>query len=131
MNENDPPLFFQHEANPCTMWKPDLYGRRISDFLLDVVLNALNLISYETAERSLKSEGWEYADLTAKESFMDCIKKANIDFAQMKRYGNSDDGESTLFCCCDSENGIFYTGRISKNGKQVPSVLYQISKKGG
>lgn len=130
MNENDPPLFWQHEADPCTMWKPDLYGRRISDFLLDVVLNALNLTSYETAERSLKSEGWEYTDLTAKESFENCMKKANIDFEQIKRYGNSDDGASKLFCCCDRENNIFYTGKISVNGKNIPSVLYQISKIG-
>lgn len=127
MDEPDPPLFWQHEANPLTMWTPAPNGEHLSDFLLDVVLNTLAMMDYETAEEALEELGWEYTELSLEEPFSDCINAAGIDLSQVKKFGHGSCIDFNLFCCCDEENKILYVGQIGIGDYEKESVLYQIS----
>ena len=129
MAEQDPPLLMHHEMDPCTVWGPlGEEGETVSDYLLDVVLNALALIDYETAEEALEALDWEYTELSLEEPFEACLQAAGIDLEQVKRYGRGNYDGIQLFCCYDEEREILYVGSIRSIDEENESILYQIAK---
>lgn len=131
MQEKNPPLYFHHEVDPCTLWRPDPTGKTISDFLLDVVLNELACIGYGTAEEALEEMGWEYTELSFEKAFDECIQEAQIDLNMVKQYGRCSYLGIKSFCCCDEEKNILYVGYVQDADADIDTddpVLYQISR---
>ena len=131
MQEENPPLYFHHEVDPYTLWRPDPTGRTIADFLLDVILNELACVDYETAEEALEEIGWEYTELSFEKAFEACIQEAQIDLDRVKQYGQCSRLGIKSFCCCDEEKNILYVGYVkdvdTDQDAEEP-VLYQISR---
>lgn len=127
MNQKDPPLYFHHEADSHLLWRQDENGERLSDFLLDVVLNALALTDYETAEEALEDMGWKYTDLSFEQDFQDCIQALKIDLSKIEKYGRGNCNNRKLFCCCDDAKRALYVGCIADPDMGEESTLYQIT----
>lgn len=128
MGEQDPPLFWHHEADDYMVWKPDPDGEKLSDFLLDVVLNVLALTEYDTAEDALEEMGWEYTELTLEKPLQDCLQECNIDLNKIKKYGRGNYNDIKLFCCYQENADVFYVGCIGEPGIKDENILYQISR---
>lgn len=139
LTQQDPPVYLQHEADPVTQWR--LAYDRLSDFLLENLLNALTLVAYETAEEALEEQGWQYTDYTmdylethAGEAEDDDIEQdAAVTEAALVRLGIDPDQinwrtsiyEGRTFCCYDEQNETFYTGLWEGNEE---NSLYSISR---
>lgn len=125
----DPPVYMNHEADEITEWR-QMY-EKLSDYLLEVVLNALNCEDYATAMEVLEEKGYCYRDyedymISASEEAEEesddledildedewnaqMLKDAGIDLERVyKRRGNS--GTNELFCCYDEEKKYLYLG---------------------
>lgn len=136
MDKDDPPVYLHHEADAPRQWR-DAYPS-VSEFLMDVLLTALTLLMYGTAEEALEELDWEYSDY-----FMECMEaiddedaddesgsevteetliKKGIDPAQVQWHTCTYEGK--VFCCWDEEANKFYTGCWDGNEE---NTLYTIS----
>lgn len=121
----DPPVYMNHEADKITEWR-QMY-EKLSDYLLEVVLNALNCEDYATAMEALEEKGYCYQDyedymigiaeesddledtLDEDEWHAQMLKDSGIDLDKVcKRRGNS--GTNELFFCYDEEKEYMYVG---------------------
>lgn len=138
LDKADPPVYLLHEADePEQKWR-DAYPS-LSVFLLDVMLTALTMVMYGTAEEALEERGWVYTDY-----FMECMEAADsedgndeeeaavteetlvkkgIDPKKVRWHECSYGGR--FFCCYDEEREIFYTGCWDGNEE---NTLYTISR---
>lgn len=136
MDQNDPPVYLQHEGNPPEVWEPAYQS--LSAFLLDVVLTALTMVMYETAEEALEEYGWTYSDY-----FMECmeamdeeaedesgsevteetLRKKGIDPEKVQWHECSYGGK--VFCCYDEAADALYTGCWDGNEE---NTLFTISR---
>lgn len=125
LEQADPPVYLHHEADEMTEWR-QMY-EKLSDYLLEVVLNALHCEDYSTAADMLEERGYRYLDfdtyemeLEEEEELLDeeewygqMLSESGIDLSKVyKRMSNS--GESELFCCYEEEKGFLYVGEISE-----------------
>lgn len=141
----DPPVYINHEANAITEWEK-MY-EKLSDYLLEVVLNALNCKDYETAMEALEEKGYCYHDyedymlkvaeegteesddlediLEEDEWQAQMLKASGIDLSKVyKRNGNYETNK--VFCCYNEEKKHLYIGNIED--EEISLVL--IYKKG-
>lgn len=131
LGQEDPPVFMSHEANAITDWR-QMY-ERLSDYLLEVVLNVLKYEDYDTAAEVLEERGYQYLDydnyvfaseeieeqkeeelLEEEEWQTQVFQESGIDLNQVyKRRSNNI--ESELFCCYEEEKEILYVGELTKD----------------
>lgn len=136
LTQPDPPVFMQHEAEPVTQWS-QVY-EKLSDFLLENLLNALTMIEYGTAEEALEELGWQYTDYVmdyieshgeeedAEEDAAadeQALTRLGIDPAQVNWRNSVYEGRA--FCCYDEESETFYTGLWDGNDE---NSLYLICR---
>ncbi len=136
LTQPDPPVFMQHEAEPATQWSQAY--EKLSDFLLENLLNALAMAEYETAEEALEELGWQYADyamgyIEAHAEEEDAEEDAAVDEQALVQFGidpsrvnwRNSVYEGRAFCCYDEQSEIFYTGLWDGNDE---NSLYLISR---
>ena len=136
LSQQDPPVFMQHEANPITQWS--LAYNKVSDFLLENLLNALTMVEYDTAEEALEELGWQCVDSTmdyiqahAEEEDAEehaavtekTLLQKGIDPAQLHWQDSVYEGRA--FCCYDEQTETFYAGLWDGNDE---NSLYVISR---
>lgn len=124
LQEEDPPVFMNHEADDITEWKK-MY-EHLSDYLLEAVLTALACIDYSTAQDALEEKGWEFLDYedyemddweedVEEDDLLDeaawqeqMLAKTGIDLNLVRPLTSA--GGQELFFCQDEEKGCFYLG---------------------
>ena len=125
LEQDDPYLYLQHEADPETVWKKQ--EKTISEFLLKVVLDVLSMVMYDTAEEALEELDWEYTELGWDD--WDDVDDENyglsVDEILEQKGVSLMEAQKTLcesfyqkvFCCYDEEEEIFYVGIIDDKGE--------------
>ncbi|MCI8572796.1 MAG: hypothetical protein HFF89_00025 [Oscillibacter sp.] len=137
LDQEDPPVYLQHEANPKTEWS--IAYETLSQYIREVVFNALALVDYETAEDEAEEFGWEYTDYLmdywdthAEDEEEDedgdsvteeTLRQKGIDPDRVEWCDCTNGGKT--FCCYDEEAGVFYTGRWDFDEE---NTLYTISR---
>ena len=58
--KDDPPVYWHKDADSFSMWK--LEHEKLSDFLLNVLIEALACVDYQSAEYELETKGWRYEE---------------------------------------------------------------------
>lgn len=123
LGKEDPPVFMNHEADHITEWK-QMY-QTLSDYLLEVVLNALKCVDYDTAMEALEEQGFCYLDyedylfeseeeeanLLDEETWQEQVwQESGIDLDRVYKRMSNHGGE--IFCCYEEEKEILYVGEI-------------------
>ena len=137
LDQEDPQVWQNHDFEPRYTWR--LANQCLTDFLMEVLMGALALVNYDTAEEALEARGWTYADYTmeyleahAEEEDDDedgssvdeqALLAKGIDPEQVRwrecPYGGR------LFCCADIEKGVLYAGRWDAGEE---NTLYTITR---
>ena len=60
LQKDDPPVYWHKDADSFSMWK--LEHEKLSDFLLNVLIEALACVDYQSAEYELETKGWRYEE---------------------------------------------------------------------
>jgi hypothetical protein len=60
LQKDDPPVYWHKDADSFSMWK--LGHEKLSDFLLNVLIEALACVDYQSAEYELETKGWRYEE---------------------------------------------------------------------
>ncbi len=119
LTQADPPVYFCHEEAPTT-W--NRLCDTVSQFLYEEVVLALLCSEYETAQRVLKRNGWQYLDcLEGNESVQQALEKKGIDVGQL--HPAAYNHEERWICVQNSDTQQIYVGRVSKHS----NILYEIS----
>lgn len=113
LEEADPPVYWHRGGDAYSQWR--LEYKTVSGFLLQVLVEALACVDYDTAETALEDLGWRYeeyfdlekGDWTASKAV---LKAQGISFAKLKKYPASNGGK--VFCCWDEDANVFYCGAI-------------------
>jgi hypothetical protein len=116
LEKDDPPVWRNHEADEITDWKK-MY-ETVSDFLLEMLLNALACIEYTTAKEELEEKGWVYQEgyeeeLTTEHGLAMVLQEYGIDFMQMRQFNSVTMGK--LSCCYEEEKNQFYLVDIEED----------------
>lgn len=124
ISKNDSPIFWHFEDDPIAVWKDDPNNDKISDFLLDELLNSLNLTNYNTAKRELDNIGWQHSELTLKAKFEDCIKTEKIDLTQIKKFGRRNYDIVTCFVAVKKKTILFMLDKLLMKMTKMINLFY-------
>lgn len=110
MEVDDPPVYWRKNGDDFSIWK--LENETLSDFLLNVLIEALACVDYQTAEYELETRGWrcqEYYDLKKDDwvASKSVLKRYGIDYSTVKKY-KANSGK--VFCCYDCAKNAFFVG---------------------
>lgn len=116
MGKDDPPVYWHKDGDDLSIWK--LESETLSDFLLNVLIEALACVDYQTAEYELETRGWrcqEYYDLKKDDwvASKSVLKRYGIDYSTVKKY-KANSGK--VFCCYDREKNAFFVGATGEGG---------------
>lgn len=114
LQENDPPVYWYKEGDSFSTWK--LENERLSDFLRNVLIEALACVDYQSAEYALEEKGWryeEYYDLKKRDwvATKSVLKRYGIDYSAIKKY-KANSGK--VFCCYDEDRNAFFVGSTAE-----------------
>ncbi len=112
LSENDPPVYWHKDSGTVSISEWKLEQEKLSDFLLNVLVEALNCVEYQSAEDALEVKGWsyeEYFDIKKDDwvASKSVLKKYGIDFSKLKKHKAS---SCKVFCCYDEERNAFFVG---------------------
>lgn len=104
------------------MWK--LENEKLSDFLLNVLIEALACVDYQSAEYELETKGWryeEYFDLKKDDwvASKSVLKRYGIDYAAIKKYKASN---GKVFCCYDENRNAFFVGSTAEGEMSLSAI---------
>ncbi len=127
LKEEDPPVYWHKYSDCITISEWKLEYEKLSDFLLNVLAEALACVDYQSAEDALEQKGWiyeEYFDIEKDDwvATKSVLKKYGINFSQLKKL-NANSGK--VFCCYDDEKNAFFVGDI-QNGEITLSAINRI-----
>ena len=122
LQKDDPPVYSHKDADGFSMWK--LENEKLSDFLLNVLIEALACVDYQSAEYELETKGWryeEYFDLKKDDwvAGKSVLKRYGIDYAAIKKYKAS---SGKVFCCYDEDRNALFVGSTAE-GEMSLSVI--------
>lgn len=122
LQQDDPPVYWHKDADSFSMWK--LEHEKLSDFLLNVLIEALACVDYQSAESELKTKGWryeEYFDLKKDDwvASRSVLKRYGIDYAAVKKYKA---GSGKVFCCYDENRNAFFVGSTAEGEMSLSAI---------
>ena len=122
LQKDDPPVYWHKNADGFSMWK--LENEKVSDFLLNVLIESLACVDYQSAEYELETKGWryeEYFDLKKDDwvASKSVLKRYGIDYAAIKKYKAS---SGKVFCCYDENRNALFVGSTAE-GEMSLSVI--------
>lgn len=120
--QDDPTIYWHKEDDGLANWRQE--NDRLSDFLLNVLIEALACLDYPSAEYALAAKGWryeEYFDLKKDDwvATKSVLKRYGIDYTRVKKYpANS----GRVFCCYDQERNAFFVGAIAEGEMTLSAI---------
>lgn len=122
MGKDDPPVYWHKDGDDLSIWK--LESETLSDFLLNVLIEALACVDYQTAEYELETRGWrcqEYYDLKKDDwvASKSVLKRYGIDYSTVKKY-KANSGK--VFCCYDREKNAFFIGATGEGELSLTAI---------
>ena len=122
MGKDDPPVYWHKGGDDLSIWK--LESETLSDFLLNVLIEALACVDYQTAEYELETRGWrcqEYYDLKKDDwvASKSVLKRYGIDYSNVKKY-KANSGK--VFCCYDREKNAFFVGATGEGELSLTAI---------
>lgn len=122
MEKDDPPVYWHKDGDDFSIWK--LENETLSDFLLNVLIETLACVDYQTAEYELEGRGWryqEYYDLKKDDwvASKSVLKRYGIDYSTVKKYKAS---SGKVFCCYDREKNTFFVGAIGEGELSLTAI---------
>ena len=122
MGKDDPPVYWHKAGDDLSIWK--LESETLSDFLLNVLIEALACVDYQTAEYELETRGWrcqEYYDLKKDDwvASKSVLKRYGIDYSNVKKY-KANSGK--VFCCYDREKNAFFVGATGEGELSLTAI---------
>lgn len=120
--KDDPPVYWHKDGDDFSTWK--LESETLSDFLLNVLIEALACIDYQTAEYELETKGWrcqEYYDLKKDDwvASKSVLKRYGIDYSAVKKY-KANSGK--VFCCYNCEKNTFFVGATAEGDLSLTAI---------
>lgn len=120
--QDDPPVYWHKDSDAFNIWKPE--NEKISDFLLNVLIEALACVDYQSAEQSLKAKGWryeEYYDLKKDDwvASKAVLKRYGINYSELTKY-KANSGK--VFCCYAVDKNAIFVGS-TEGGEISLSVI--------
>ena len=122
LQKDDPPVYWHKDADDFSMWK--LENEKISDFLLNVLIEALACVDYQSAEYELETKGWryeEYFDLKKDDwvASKSVLKRYGIDYPTIKKYKAS---SGKVFCCYDEDRNALFVGSTAEGEISLSAI---------
>lgn len=122
MRKDDPPVYWHKGGDDLSIWK--LESETLSDFLFNVIIEALACVDYQTAEYELETRGWrcqEYYDLKKDDwvASKSVLKRYGIDYSTVKKY-KANSGK--VFCCYDREKNAFFVGATGEGELSLTAI---------
>lgn len=122
LQKNDPPVYWHKEGDGFSTWK--LENERLSDFLRNVLIEALACVDYQSAEYALEEKGWryeEYFDLKKDDwvATKSVLKRYGIDYSIIKKY-KANSGK--VFCCYDEDRNAFFVGSTAEGEMSLSAI---------
>ena len=122
LRKNDPPVYWHKEGDSFSTWK--LENERLSDFLRNVLIEALACVDYQSAEYALEEKGWryeEYFDLKKDDwvATKSVLKRYGIDYSIIKKY-KANSGK--VFCCYDEDRNAFFVGSTAEGEMSLSAI---------
>lgn len=122
MEKDDPPVYWHKDGDDFSKWK--LENDALSDFLLNVLIEVLACVDYQTAEYELETRGWrcqEYYDLKKDDwvASKSVLKRYGIDYSTVKKY-KANSGK--VFCCYDREKNSFFVGATGEGELSLTAI---------
>ncbi|GFI11751.1 hypothetical protein IMSAGC007_04228 [Lachnospiraceae bacterium] len=122
LQKDDPPVYWHKDADGFSMWK--LENEKLSDFLLNVLIEALACVDYQSAEYELETKGWryeEYFDLKKDDwvASKSVLKRYGIDYPTIKKYKAS---SGKVFCCYDEDRNALFVGSTAEGEISLSAI---------
>lgn len=122
LQKDAPPVYWHKNADGFSMWK--LENEKLSDFLLNVLIEALACVDYQSAEYELETKGWryeEYFDLKKDDwvASKSVLKRYGIDYATIKKYKAS---SGKVFCCYDENRNALFVSSTAEGEMSLSAI---------
>ncbi len=122
LHKDNPPIYWHKHTDSFSMWK--LESETLSDFLLNVLIEALACVDYPSAEYELEAKGWryeEYFDLKKDDwvASKSVLKRYGIDYSAIKKYKAS---SGKIFCCYDEDRNAFFVGSTVEGEMSLSAI---------
>lgn len=122
LQKDDPPVYWHKDGADFSTWK--LENEKLSDFLLNVLIEALACVDYQSAEYELKTKGWryeEYFDIKKDDwvATKSVLKRYGIDYSAIKKY-KANSGK--VFCCYDEIRSAFFVGSTAEGEMSLSAI---------
>ena len=131
LQKNDPPVYWYKSEDGFSIWK--LENKKLSNFLLNILIEALACVDYQSAEYELEIKGQryeEYFDLKKDDwvANKSVLKRYGIDYPTIKKYKAS---SGKVFCCYDENRNVLFVGSTAdylqgKNGNIKNMFVYLV-----
>lgn len=122
LQKDDPPVYWHKDGADFSTWK--LENEKLSDFLLNVLIEALACVDYQSAEYELETKGWryeEYFDIKKDDwvATKSVLKRYGIDYSVIKKY-KANSGK--VFCCYDESRSAFFVGSTAEGEMSLSAI---------
>lgn len=122
LQKDDPTVYWHKNGDGFSAWK--LESETLSDFLLNVLIEAMACVDYQTAEYELEAKGWrcqEYFDLKKGDwvASKSVLKRYGIDYSTIKKY-KANTGK--VFCCYDERQNTFFVGSTGEGELSLTAI---------
>lgn len=122
LQEDDPSVYWHRDADSFSAWRKE--NDKLSDFLLNVLIEALACVDYQSAEYALETMGWRYeeyfdikkGDWVATKSV---LKRYGIDYSTIKKY-KANSGK--VFCCYAERRNVFFVGSTAEGEMSLSAI---------
>jgi len=123
LKRDNPPVYWHKEGDIFSAWK--LESETLSDFLLNILIEAMACVDYQTAEYELEARGWrcqEYFDLKKGDwvASKSVLKRYGIDYSTIKKY-KANTGK--VFCCYDECRNAFLLALLGRGSYPSPQSI--------
>lgn len=122
LQEDNPSVYWHRDADDLSTWR--LENEKLSDFLLNVLIEALACVDYQSAEYALETMGWryeEYFDIKKDDwvASKSVLKRYGIDYSTIKKY-KANSGK--VFCCYDENRNAFFVGSTAEGEMSLSAI---------
>ena len=118
IRQADPPIYVNHECDSISDWR--LWDKCLSDFLMEILCDALCCGEYHTADHALQKAGW-----TSHKLYSEDLSAWNLDTSAMLRWRSTYGADAICGCAYQEEAQILLAARLDKgNGDNFCGMKY-------
>lgn len=108
----DPPVYYQHEANDPTEW--EFLCDKLTDYLKNCTCDVLLCYNYHTAQKVLEKMGWHWQKYSNSDEVAALLSAWDVKLSAENRYVSEYGSDANVYCCYDqAQNKLFV---VRENG---------------